>query len=216
MPTIKKPMDFEAGKAWFSIMDGVVHGHQRHLWSSTHLHASGGGGAISQGSGRIEPTNYRSTVTQHERTTFWIRDGTLDRQITLNYSFPITDGHSARLIWGAAEGKGSGDYLFVKNNATGRYYNFKNSLGWYNWALSNRLIRMSWAPWILFGSSAFLAYLVHLTAKWPIWRAEGTGVFWFLCILAIAIPLMVAWQIRRSKGRQVCNQVFPLLNMSMK
>jgi hypothetical protein len=182
-------------------------------WASTHISSSGGGGYIHpQHGGTVSAPNVTSTVTQHERTTLWINDGENDENITLDYAFPITNGHGARLIWGAAESADSGDYLYLKNNTTGQYHAYKSADEMFDWAIKNRLVPSSRAGRVfLYGVClTVLAYMLGALFKWS--RPQFAELFGWLCALTVIVPFVISKMYKKSKGREVCDYVFPVIN----
>lgn len=149
-----------------------------------------------------------STVTQHTKTTFWIVDGQDDRHIELGTNFPIRDGQQARLIWGAGSETDTGDYLFVKNDATGKYLEYKDNKGLYSWAVGNRLIPPNYANFV--GWFCFIAFWVGAFSS----KRIPTAIMNFIIgpLLLVAVIAWIIGAIRKSSRMKfVRSQIHGLL-----
>lgn len=155
------------GKAWLMILEGTVEHHQSQRWSETRVQSRGGGGYVNPTyGGYISPPTITSTVTQHERTEFWVQD-TDGRQQRFSFKhdqFPVAPGHKVRIVWGGStKNKDNGSYLFANNFTSGHCQYFEsNDLS--SWAFSHGLIKYPllyvlitfWSPLLIWGYLLFV------------------------------------------------------------
>ena len=87
---------------WMEAMTGRVLGEKK--WAETHVHGSGGGGYIHQGSGYVNPIRVTSThSTRHE---FWIQDEN-GREVCIalaDSTARVRENQTVSATWGARQG----------------------------------------------------------------------------------------------------------------
>lgn len=153
MPEFKE-LQLDDGKIWLNIARGDVVGQQK--WSETKIHASGGGGYVSQQGGYVRPPQVSST--SHEKHEFWIReeDG---KEIAIKFTdanFPVREGQKVWIAWGNnSRNNDNGSYLFGYNSASGDSFDLLKK--WGPWLYGNGLLKTpstyrlftTWLPLII-------------------------------------------------------------------
>jgi hypothetical protein len=205
MPLRRIDENFQVGKAWFGISDGVVHDYQFNAWASTQVRSSGGGGYVGASGGHVSAPVVTTSTQHHMRTSFWINDGQNDTNVVLDSDFAVTNGHRVRLIWGGANGSKDGQYLFLRNVTTGSIYSYKDDYALYKWAVKNRLIRPTNEPFLALIGCVIVLF-VSLNSH------SGLEIFFpILCILTVIVPIYVSRTSRKKRGQFVRHKILTLV-----
>lgn len=139
------------GTAWIRVVEGTVYNQQS--TSETDIYVSSIGGI---------PRTVHDTIHKNQ---FWIRDtdGTEKHFEFVNTRFPVADGHTVRICWGAGKEK-TGPFLYGYNYNTKEAFDFMDGR-WRFWAQQSGLLAypllyrvpLRWIPTIFFVTLAFMA-----------------------------------------------------------
>lgn len=84
----------------------------------THVHGSGGGGHIANGTGYVDETVITSTNTVHQNIFLRDDSGQLHPIELTNWTLPFARGHRLTAAWIIKQGENYGPYVLLHNHST--------------------------------------------------------------------------------------------------
>jgi hypothetical protein len=102
----------------YSITGKVVSVKQR---NQSHIHASGGGGTIINGTGNIRDISISTSNTHHQEIFIEDMDGLQHPVQLTNWNLPFIEGNVLTVVWIMEPGDKVGPYVLIQNHSTNQY-----------------------------------------------------------------------------------------------